>query len=217
MNAATSTVFIVDDAQEVRTSLERVLSAAGYEVRAFDSAERFLDEHDHDAPGCLVLDLCMPGMSGLDAQRVLVDSKRARPIIFLTAQGNIEASVRAMKVGAVDFLTKPIEIQHLLGAVEQALRLDLAARAERAMRGTIEWCLESLTPRERQVMEHVIRGRLNKQIAADMRIGEKTVKVHRARVMSKMRVRSVAELVGLSTKAGILKESAFPIGVGKQS
>jgi FixJ family two-component response regulator len=212
MNGEVRTVFIVDDAREVRTALSRMLTIAGYQVHAFESAERFLDEQDYDAPGCLVLDLCMPGLSGLDVQRTLVGSTRGRPIIFLTARGDIQTSVQAMKVGAVDFLTKPIEHERLFAAVDQALLLDLAARGERAICDIIERRLQKITPRERQVMEQVIRGRLNKQIAADMGIEEKTVKVHRARVMSKMDVRSVAELVKLCAKVGILKESTFRVG-----
>jgi FixJ family two-component response regulator len=212
MNGVARTVFIVDDTQEVRTALSRVLSAAGYSVRAFESAERFLEEQDCESPGCLLLDLCMPGMSGLDAQRSLAGSARGRPVIFLTGQGDIESSVHAMKVGAVDFLTKPIDDKRLFEAVDQALQLDLAARGERTIRGIIEKRLQALTPRERQVMEFVIRGRLNKQIAADLGIGEKTVKVHRARVMSKMDVRSVAELVQLAARAGVVKESSVCSG-----
>jgi FixJ family two-component response regulator len=198
MNDAARTVFVVDDAREVRTGLSRVLRAAGYQVRSFESAECFLAEQDWEAPGCLLLDICMPGMSGLDVQRSLVGSTRERPIVFLTGRGDIQTSVHAMKVGAVDFLTKPIDDARLFAAVDQALQIDLMARNVRATRRVIEKRLETLTPRERQVLEHVIRGRLNKQIAADLGIGEKTVKVHRARVMSKMDVRSVAELVQLA-------------------
>ncbi|MGP8095898.1 MAG: response regulator transcription factor, partial [Steroidobacteraceae bacterium] len=203
MSGATRTVFIVDDAREVRTALSRVLGAAGYEVRAFESAERFLEDQDGEVPGCLLLDICMPGMSGLDVQRELAGTKRGRPIVFLTGHGDIQTSVHAMKVGAVDFLTKPIDTTRLFAAVEQALKVDEAARRERGICGAIEQRLHTLTPRERQVMEQVISGRLNKQIAAQLGIGEKTVKVHRARVMSKMEVRSVAELVQLAAKVGM--------------
>jgi FixJ family two-component response regulator len=213
MNERSQTVFVVDDVREVRTALSRVLGAAGYQVRAFESAESFLEEQNSEAPGCLLLDLCMPGMSGLDVQRSLVGSSRSRPIVFLTGQGDIESSVDAMKVGAVDFLTKPVDHKRLFAAVDRALELDLAARADRTFRRIIDQRLETLTPRERQVMEYVIRGRLNKQIAADLGIGEKTVKVHRARVMAKMDVRSVAELVQLAARAGIAMESlAHPGG-----
>lgn len=194
------TVFIVDDAAEMRSALTRLLGAAGYPVRAFESAERFFEEEDTEVPGCLLLDICMPGMSGLDAQHVIVGSASTRPIIFLSGYGDIQTSVQAMKAGAVDFLTKPIDDVRLFGAVERGLRLDLAAREEREIRRTIEAHLGTLTRRERQVMEQVIRGRLNKQIAADLAIGEKTVKVHRARVMEKMAVDCVPELVRLAAQ-----------------
>src|SRR5579863_3165487 len=183
MNGTTSTVFIVDDAREVRTGLSRLLVAAGYRVRAFESAGSFLKEHDAEVPGCLLLDVCMPGLSGLELQRTLVDSPGgARPIVFLTGRGDVQTSVHAMKEGAVDFLTKPVEDTQLFAAVDQALKRDAEQRLEKAIRDTIQRRLAMLTPRERQVMAHVIRGRLNKQIAADLGTGEKTVKVHRARV-----------------------------------
>jgi FixJ family two-component response regulator len=209
MNVAIQTVFVVDDSQEVRTALSRMLGAAGYLVRSFESAERFLENDDGDTPGCLLLDICMPGMSGLDMQRALSGSSRARPIVFLTGYGDVPKSVDAMRVGAVDFLTKPIDRTRLFTALDQALRLDDRERSERAIRGAIEKRLEELTCRERQVMEHVIRGRLNKQIAAEIGIGVKTVKVHRARMLSKMNVRSVAELVHLAQRVGIA--GAIPI------
>jgi FixJ family two-component response regulator len=204
MNIAMQTVFIVDDSQEVRTALSRMLGAGGYQVRSFESAERFLEEADSEAPGCLLLDICMPGMNGLDMQRSLAGSTRARPIVFLTGHGDIQSSVHAMKVGAVDFLTKPIEHKRLFAAVDQALRLDDSERRERAIRGIIQKRLEALTPRERQVMEHVIRGRLNKQISADLGIGEKTVKVHRGRVTCKLNVRAAC------TKNRNFRASAVP-------
>jgi len=199
----TATVFIVDDAKEIRTSLSRLLTAAGFAVRAFDSAGRYLDEQDLEAPGCLLLDMCMPGMNGLELQRMLVDSPYARPIVFLTGQGDIQSSVRAMKAGAVDFLTKPIDVERLVAAIALALRRDAAERQERMICHKIQQRFHLLTPRERQVMTHVISGRLNKQIAADLGTGEKTIKVHRARVMSKLVVRSVAELVQLGARVGI--------------
>lgn len=206
MNGAAGTVFIVDDAAEVRTALTCLLETAGYDVRAFESAERFLEEQDCEAPGCLLLDIALPGISGIDLQRTLVGSTRARPIIFLTGQGDIQSSVQAMKMGAVDFLTKPIEDTRLLSAVDQAIRRDVAARRERATCETIQQRLRVLTPRERQVMELVIRGRLNKQIAVVLGIGDKTVKVHRMRLMRKMDVRCVANLVQLVARAGVRPE-----------
>ncbi len=203
MNAAQATVFIVGAAREIRLALMPLLEVAGYQVRAFESAERFLVEHDADVPGCLLLDIGLPGMSGLDLQRALVGSKLARAIIFLTGHGDIESSVQAMKMGAVDFLTKPIDGAHLLSAIDQAIRLDVAAHRERAICEAIQTRLNVLTRRERRVMELVIRGLLNKQIAVELGIQEKTVKVHRMRVMKKMGIRSVANLVRLVARAGV--------------
>jgi FixJ family two-component response regulator len=203
MNHSTPTVFVVDDALEVRVGLSRILAAADYQVRVFESAESFLELQDMEAPGCLLLDICMPGLSGFDLQRSLLDSRCGRPIVFLTGQGDIQASVRAMKAGAVDFLTKPIDMDRLFAAIDEALRVDAAERQARATCGLIGRRLGRLTPRERQVMEHVVRGRLNKQIAASLGTGEKTVKVHRARMMWKMGARSVAELVQLGSRVGV--------------
>ena len=213
MDGEVRTVFIVDDARQVRMALSRLLAAADYQVRAFESAERFLREQDAEAPGCLVLDVCMPGLSGLDLQRLLVEMSCARPIVFLSGRSDIQTSVHAMKAGAVDFLTKPIDDGRLVAAVEQALQRDAEQRRDRAIRNMIQQRLRGLTRRERQVMEHVIRGRLNKQIAEDLGIGEKTVKVHRARVMPKMGARSVAELVQLAARVGIAIEPALCAGV----
>ncbi len=206
MNAAQATVFIVDDAREVRLALTHLLEVAGYQVRTFESAERYLQEQDCDVPGCLVLDIGMPGMSGIDLQRALLGSTRARPIIFLTGQGDIQTSVQAMKMGAVDFLTKPIDHTRLFSAVDQAIHVDAAARRERAICEAIQERLQSLTRRERRVMELVTIGRLNKLIGVELGIHEKTVKVHRMRVMRKMGVRSVAVLVQLVARAGIRAE-----------
>jgi FixJ family two-component response regulator len=205
----TQTVFVVDDAREVRISVSRLLNAKGFTVSSFESAEQFLREQDPDAPGCVLLDLVMPGMSGLEAQRALEESGNRRPIVFLTGQGDIQASVHAMKAGAVDFLTKPIDDTRLVVAVEQALRIDDANRRDSAIRGMIRQRLQLLTARERQVMNEVVLGRLNKQIAAKLCVGEKTVKVHRAHVMSKMGVRSVAELVTLAARVDVAMEPAL--------
>jgi len=199
-------VFIVDDAREIRAALKCMLDVANYQVRAFESAERYLEEQDCEVPGCLLLDIGLPGMSGIDLQRALVGSMDARPIVFLTGQGDIKSSVQAMKLGAVDFLTKPVDEARLFAAVDQAIRLDMAARHDRAICESIQQRLQVLTRRERQVMEFVIRGYLNKQIAAELGIGEKTVKIHRYRVMSKIGVRSVAELVLLVAHVGFQPE-----------
>ncbi len=212
MNGKVRTVFVVDDAQEVRKALYRVLSAAGYEVCLFESAERFLREQDAETPGCLLLDICMPGLSGLELQHALVGLPGARPIVFLTGRGDIQSSVNAMKEGAVDFLTKPIDDVQLFAAVDAALRRDEEQRLDGAIRRMINRRLETLTPRERQVMAYVVRGRLNKQIAAELGTGEKTVKVHRARMMSKMVARSVAELVQLGARVGVEIQPSLSIG-----
>jgi FixJ family two-component response regulator len=197
------TVFIVDDAEEVRVALARLLTGAGFAVRTFESAGRYLDELDLEGPGCLLLDICMPGMSGLELQSVLAGSRSARPIVFLTGQGDVQSSVRAMKAGVVDFLTQPLDQTRLFKSLGQAIRRDAAERAEREIRKLIQNRFLRLAPRERQMMELLIRGGLNKQIAADLGIAEKTIKVHRARVMSKLIVRSVAELVQLGAQVGI--------------
>jgi FixJ family two-component response regulator len=209
MSGSAPTVYIVDDAREVRIALSRLLGASGYQVSAFESAERFLEEQNAEAPGCLLLDVCMPGLSGIELQRTLAGSPCARPIVFLSGKGDVQIGVHAMKEGAVDFLTKPIDHAQLVAAVEQALKRDAEQRRERDIRLMIKERLETLTPRERQVMVQVIHGRLNKQIAVGLGTGEKTVKVHRARVMSKMSAHSVAELVQLAARVGVAIEPAL--------
>jgi FixJ family two-component response regulator len=205
MGESVPTVFIIEDNPAVSVALSRMLTALGYEVRAFESAERFLSDQDATGPGCLLLDVCLPGLSGIELQHRLVGSScgRLRPIVFLSGAADIQTSVRAMKDGAIDFLTKPIDPESLTAAIQHALRRDAEQRKQRAIHSMIDSRLQSLTGRERQVLEHVIGGRLNKQIAAELDIREKTVKVHRARVMSKMRVRTVAELVQLCATVGV--------------
>jgi FixJ family two-component response regulator len=182
-------------------------------VRAFESAEAFLIEHDADAPGCLLLDICLPGLSGIQLQRALAGlSPNTLPIVFLTGRGDIKTSVDAMKEGAVDFLTKPIDSVKLFAAVERALRRNEAQRLRDEISRVIRQRLKTLTPRETEVMTGVVRGRLNKQIAAELGTGEKTIKVHRARMMSKMVVRSVAELVRLGSHVGMEVQPTLGIG-----
>ena len=187
-------VRIVDDDAAVLKSLDRLLRSAGFAVRTFPSSQDFLRQHDGSAPGCVVLDLSMPGIDGLQLQQALASSGDPCPIIFITGYGDVPTSVRAMKAGAVDFLTKPFDQQELLAAVRSAIDKDRSARAARAERSSIGVRVAALTPREREVMVHVVAGHLNKQIAAELGIAEKTVKVHRARVMKKLGVGSVAEL-----------------------
>jgi FixJ family two-component response regulator len=202
-------VCIVDDAREVRVGLSRLLVAGGYLVCAFESAEHFLERQDAQTPGCLLLDIGLPGMTGLELQHALTGTPSECPIVFLSGQGSIATAVQAMKAGAITFLEKPIDDQRLLVAIEEALRHHAQRRMDRAVRCTIQQRFKKMTPRERQVMSHVVRGRLNKQIAADIGTGEKTVKVHRYRVMRKMGVRSVPELVRLGAQVGVAFEPAL--------
>jgi len=203
MNHPEPTVFVVDDEPAVLKGLARLLRSARLSVAAFGSPQEFLAQHDPHAPGCLVLDIAMPGLNGLELQQTLVASGHALPIVFLTGQGDIPTSVQAMKRGAVDFLTKPVNDDDLLKAIRNAIEKDRVQRQMRAEVAEIQQRLATLTPREHEVMEHVIAGQLNKQTAADLGTVEKTIKVHRARVMEKMKVQSVAELVRLAEKAGI--------------
>lgn len=205
MNPPPATVFIVDDDPSVLKGLARLLRSARLDVLAFSSPQEFLERHDPHAPGCLVLDLAMPGLNGLELQAALMTKGSAIPIIFLTGRGDIPTSVQAMKRGALDFLTKPVNDGDLLKAVHAALEKNRLARLAHAELDDIQTRLDSLTPREREVLTHVVAGQLNKQTAADLGTVEKTVKIHRARVMEKMKVDSLAELVRLAEKVGILK------------
>lgn len=192
-----ATVHVVDDDQAVLTALGRLLAAAGHRVEVHLNADAFFSVLDPDEPGCLVLDLRMPGDDGHAVQSRLSDTGVCLPVIFLTGQGDIPASVRAMKGGAVDFLTKPVRADALLAAITEAIARDAEARLLKAQAAAIEDRLANLTLREREVLDAVVAGRLNKQIADDLGIAEKTVKVHRARVMRKMGVRTLADLVSL--------------------
>jgi FixJ family two-component response regulator len=198
-----STIYLVDDDADLRKALQRLLESAGLQVAGFASAQEFLAAHDRHAAGCLVLDLSMPGLNGLQLQRELEQMASPLPIVFLTGRGDIASSVQAMKHGATDFLTKPVDDDELLAAVHEALATDRQRRRGSAEREHIAQCLASLTERERQVLEQIVAGRLNKQIAAELGTAEKTIKFHRANLMRKMRVRTVAELVKLAERAGI--------------
>jgi FixJ family two-component response regulator len=201
-----ATVFIVEDVPAVRMALSCLLVAAGYQVRVFDSAERFLEEQDAGAPGCLLLDVRLPGRSGLELQATLAGSPGARPIVFLTGTDDIQAGVRAMRAGAVDFLTKPVDGERLIAAVEQAIQRGAEQRQERAIHSIIQQRYQTLTRCERRVMTHIVRGLLNKQIAFEVCSSEKSVKIHRERVMAKMQASSVAELVRLGARVGVAIE-----------
>jgi FixJ family two-component response regulator len=188
-------VFLVDDDASVLNGLSRLLRQAGFDVQSYQSPSEFLDRHDAKSPGCAILDVLLGDHSGLEIQYALAARGDKRPIIFITGGGDVATGIRAMKAGAVDFLTKPVMEKDLLEAVDRALERDRLTREEGATIAAVRARVASLTPREHEVLACVITGRMNKQIAADLRIAEKTVKVHRARVMSKMAVRSVAELV----------------------
>jgi FixJ family two-component response regulator len=203
MTDSSPTVFVVDDDAGVLKALSRLLRANGYDIESFLSPEEFLAQHDAQRPGCAVFDVSMPGLDGLALQEALGAEGVHRPVIFITGKGDVPTSVRAMKAGAVDFLTKPVSDTNLLAAIAHAVQLDTATRRERAERASIESKLATLTPREREVLGHVVAGRLNKQIAGDLGTVEKTIKVHRGRMMEKLGVRTVADLVRMAEKAGV--------------
>jgi FixJ family two-component response regulator len=188
-------VYVVDDDNSLRKALSRLLGSAGYEVHAYASAGDFALATREKRRGCLVLDLQMPGPSGLDLQEVLAKEEEPLPIIFLTGHGTVSQSVRAMKAGAVDFLTKPIEAEVLLGAIRTALARDQKSQISHELVRELRARFETLTPREREVFHRVVAGKLNKQTAADLNMAERTVKAHRAQVMTKMGATSLADLV----------------------
>ncbi len=204
MSAAEPTVFIVDDDPAVRKALTRLLRTADYRVEAFEGAEAFLNLYNPQHPGCLLLDVAMPGLDGLALQQRLREADACLPIVFLTGQGDIPASVRAMKGGAVDFLSKPVDDAALFTALREAIGLDAAARLAREGQVLIQRRIASLTPRELEVLRQVVQGKPNKQIATELGIAEKTIKIHRGRVMEKMQARSLAELVRLTEYAGLV-------------
>ena len=202
-------VHIVDDDPSVLRSLGRLMRSAGLKAAAFNSPEKFLAQLSEESCGCLVLDVAMPGVNGLELQTALVARGSLLPIVFITGQGDIPMSVRAMKAGAVDFLRKPFKSAELLSAVRAALEKNRQARQEQAERDHLNTWLARLTPREREVLPYIIGGNLNKQTAFKLGTAEKTIKVHRARVFEKLGVTSVAELVRLAERAGI-KPAVIP-------
>ena len=204
MKPSLAIVFLVDDDASVRRALTRLIKSAGHQVQAFASAREFLDsEWRTYGPACLVLDVQIPGLSGLDLQRELQTEKAPLPIIFITGHGDIPMSVKAMKDGAVDFLPKPVKHTDLFRALAQALARAVSERAERDKIEDIQSRIDSLTPREREVMALIVRGLLNKQVAFELGTVEKTIKVHRARIMEKMQVGSLADLVRIAERVGI--------------
>jgi FixJ family two-component response regulator len=203
MNDNAFTVFLVDDDAGVLTALSRLLRAKGYHVQPFTSPHEFLTRRDAMVPGCVILDVTMPGLDGLNLQRALSSEESLHPVIFLTGTGDIPTSVRAMRAGALDFLTKPVNADDLLRAIARAEEQNVRAREARAELEAIKTKMAALTPRESEVLVHVVAGRLNKQIAHDLGTVEKTIKVHRGRMMQKLGVHTVADLVRLAEKVGI--------------
>lgn len=196
-------VFVIDDDASMRDAVSRLLNAVGLTVQTFASAREFLAGRLPDVPGCAVLDVRLPGLSGLDLQREMVERGIHIPVIFITGHGDIPMSVQAMKAGAVEFLTKPFRDQDLLDAVRAGIQLDRQGRKERAELAELRDGLRQLTPREREVMSLVVAGLLNKQIALRLGTSEKTIKIHRSHVMQKMRADSLADLVRMCQKLGI--------------
>ncbi len=206
MGASGATVFVVDDDQAVRRSLERLIRSAGLNVETYSSATEFLEKPPSSGAGCVVLDVRMPGMTGPELFDRMAEQGFSLPVVFLTGHGDVPTGVQAMKKGAVDFLLKPVDDEVLLQVIRQAVARHAAEQARDQVRQGIQDRLCRLSPREREVMEHVIRGQLNKQIAFDLGISEKTVKVHRGRVMAKMEAGSVAELVRLCDQESLLSQ-----------
>ncbi len=203
-----SVIFVIDDEASVRKALGRVLQHAGYQVETFASAAEFLKRTSYDGPGCIILDFQMPGLTGIELQAQLAEVDCHLPVIFLSGHGDIPISVKAMKAGAVDFLTKPFKNPDLLEAVRVSLQKDTDARGMRQEAHRIQQRLDTMTDREKEVLRWVIGGHLNKQIAAELGITEATIKAHRARVMEKMQANSVADLVRMVEKIGIMPEGA---------
>jgi FixJ family two-component response regulator len=203
MSESRFVIYLVDDDPGVLKALTRMLNTQGYEVLAFSSSTEFLAEHDPSLPGCAIFDLSMPGLDGIELQAALKVGGFERPVIFITGVGDIPVTVQAMKAGAVDFLTKPVKSRQLLAAVALAAEKEAQAFELRGELASINNRISRLTPREREVLTHVIAGRLNKQIAADLGTAEKTIKLHRGRMMRKMGVRTVADLVRIAERAGI--------------
>jgi FixJ family two-component response regulator len=203
MTAPSPFVFVIDDDESVRKGLKRLLRSANYESEVFKSASDFLARPPHPGPACVIVDVQMPGINGIDFQQALIQRRREEQLVFITGHGNIPMCAQVMKAGAVDFLPKPFKSQELLKCIEDALHRSAEQRSRAADRSEARRLLDLLTPREFEVMQLVIRGMLNKQVGGELGVAEKTVKVHRGRLMQKLGVASVAELVQLVQKAEV--------------
>ena len=204
MTADPCIVHVIDDDASWRKSVERLMSAAGYRVALYESAQMFLETPSVDAPGCILLDVRMPGLTGLQLQQRLVAMRQALPIVFLSGRGDIPTSVLAMKAGAEDFLTKPVATDVLLSAVAQAIARDREDRGKRGQLDATRTLIGTLTPTERKVFDRVVRGKLNKQIADELRTAERTIKWHRHNLMQKLQIHSLAELVSMAERLGLI-------------
>lgn len=210
MNATAGIVHVIDDDASWRTSVQRLMSAAGYQVALYDSAEAFLEKGAIDAPGCILLDVRMPGLTGLQLQQRLIAMRRELAIVFLSGHGDIPLTVQAVKAGAEDFLTKPVDTDVLLRAVAQAIARDRENRGKREQFETLRGRVDGLTPTERKVFDLVVRGKLNKQIAVELGMTERTVKWHRHNIMPKLQVQSLAALVSLAEQLGMISAHDHP-------
>jgi len=203
MMTATAKVFVIDDDQSIRKSLRRLLDASNYETEVFESASEFLSRSTHPGPSCVIVDVQMPGLNGIDFQKALLEGGREEQLVFITGHGDIPMCARAMKAGAVDFLPKPFKPRQLLESVQRALTRSTEKRRRASEKNQVRALLERLTPREFQVMQLVATGLLNKQVGAELGMAEKTVKTHRAHVMQKLHITSVAELMRVLQKAEV--------------
>lgn len=210
MTSTEATVFVVDDDPSIRKSLTRLIASVGFKVETFASAQEYLKQDPCEGPACLVLDVRMPGMSGLDLQAELTSTGLCIPMIFITGHGNVPMSVKAMKAGAVDFIEKPFDEQTLLDAINEAVKRDRKAKLAQAEISEIQKRTDYLTPREHEVFSLVVQGLLNKQIAFELDTSEKTIKVHRGQVMKKMQAESLADLVRMAEKIGLDKTKGLP-------
>ena len=203
MMTATAKVFVIDDDQSIRKSLRRLLDASNYETEVFESASEFLSRSTHPGPSCVIVDVQMPGLNGIDFQKAMLEGGREEQLVFITGHGDIPMCARAMKAGAVDFLPKPFKPRQLLESVQRALTRSAEKRRRASEKNQVRALLERLTPREHQVMQLVATGLLNKQVGAELGMAEKTVKTHRAHVMQKLHITSVADLMRVLQKAEV--------------